>query len=72
MRLAYLAEGVEDVVEINQNLAFCDLGYVVHGLAGIVSDPSILVGEACENWWYDDLEVPRKLLFVMRITEGRV
>lgn len=43
---AYLAEGIEDVIEINEDFALCDLGNVIHGLAGIVSDSCILVCEA--------------------------
>ena len=59
---AHLAEGIEYVVEVDQDLALCDLGDVVHGLAGVVSDTGILVSEAGEDWRHDDFEVPSKLL----------
>jgi translation initiation factor RLI1 len=60
--LTHLAEGVEYVVEVDQDLALCDLGDVVHGLAGIVSYTGVLIGEASEDWRHNDFEVPRKLL----------
>lgn len=69
--MAYLAEGVEDVVEIDQDLALGDLGYVVHGLAGIVPDAGILVSEAGEHRRHDELKVPRKLLFATREKQGQ-
>ena len=59
---AHLAEGIEYVVEVDQDLAFCDLGDVVHGLAGVVSDTGILVSEASEDWRHDNFKVPSKLL----------
>ena len=66
MDLAYLAKGVENVVEVDQDLAFSNLGYVVHGLAGVVPDAGILVSEAGEDGWYDKLKIPRKLLFTTK------
>jgi hypothetical protein len=37
------------LVEVDKYLAFCDLGYVVHALTGIVSNTSILVAKAGED-----------------------
>jgi hypothetical protein len=62
--VAHLAEGVKNVVEVDQDLALCDFGNVIHGLAGVVSNASILVSEAGEYWWYDDFEISSKLLSV--------
>lgn len=42
-----LAERIEDVVKVYQDLPLGDLGNIVHGLTGIVSDSRILIGEAC-------------------------
>lgn len=63
-KTAHLAECVKDVVEVDQYLALCDLGDVIHGLAGVVSNSGILVSEAGEDWRHDDFEVSRKLLRV--------
>lgn len=51
---AYFAEGVENFVKVEQDLAFGHLGDVVHALAGVVADTGILVGEAGE-YGRDDL-----------------
>lgn len=61
---AYLAKGVENVVEVDQDLALCDLGNVVHGLAGVITNTRILVGEAGEYRRYNDFKVFRKHLNV--------
>ncbi len=50
------------MVKVDQDLALCDLGDVVHGLTGVVSDASILVSEAGEDWRHNDFKVPSKLL----------
>lgn len=60
--LAHLAEGIEYVVEVNQNLAFRDLGYIIHGLAGVIAHTGILISKAGEDWRDDDFEVAGKLL----------
>src|SRR5690348_1481143 len=44
---ADLAQRIKNLIEEDQNLALCDLGYVVHSLAGIVSDSCILIIETC-------------------------
>lgn len=43
---SYLAQGIEHVVEKRQDLAFGNLGNIVHAFARIVSNPCILIGEA--------------------------
>jgi len=45
----YLAQGIKDVVEVDENLPLCDLGNVVHALTGVVPDTGILIGEAGED-----------------------
>lgn len=45
----YLAQRIEDLVEVNQNLALGHFCNVVHALAGIVADAGILVREAGED-----------------------
>jgi hypothetical protein len=42
----YLAQSVEDLVEVDQDLPFGHLCDVVHALASVISDSRILVGEA--------------------------
>lgn len=54
-----LAEGVEYVIEVDQYLALANLCDVVHGLARIIPDPGILVGEAGKHWRDDDVKIPR-------------
>lgn len=54
---ADLAQRVEDFVEEQQDFPFGNLGNVVHTLAGIISNPGILVGEACKNGWDNFLQV---------------
>ena len=46
---SYLTEGVKDVIEVYQDLALCDFCDVIHGLAGIIADTGILVGEASQH-----------------------
>jgi hypothetical protein len=58
----HLAECIEDLVKVDEDLAFRDLGNVVHALARIVSNPRILIGEACEDGGYDFFEVARDFL----------
>jgi hypothetical protein len=59
---AYLAEGIEYVVEIYQNLPFCYLCNVVHGLACVITNPCVLVSEAGQDWRNDLLQVSREFL----------
>jgi hypothetical protein len=47
--LSYFAQGIEHLVEVEQDLALCDLGNVVHALARIISNSSILIGKAGED-----------------------
>lgn len=42
----YLAESIEYVVKVDEDLAFGDFGNVVHGLAGVVPHTSVLVSKA--------------------------
>ena len=62
MDRTYLAECIEDVVEVDEDLALGHLGDVVHGLARIVPDTGILVREAGQNWRHDGGKVFGKLL----------
>jgi hypothetical protein len=55
--ITHLAERIEDLVKVDEDLAFRNLGNVVHALARIVSDSRILVGEAGENGGYDFFEI---------------
>lgn len=45
----YLAKLIEDAIKIHQDLSFGNLCYVIHGLASIISDSGILIGEACQD-----------------------
>lgn len=42
----HLAKLIKNVVKIYEDLAFRNLGNVVHGLARVISDPSILIRQA--------------------------
>ena len=46
IRVYNLAESIEDLIEVDENLPFGDFGDVVHALARVVPDARILVGEA--------------------------
>lgn len=58
--MAYLAESIKDMVEVDQDLALGHLGDVVHSLACIVSNTGILVGKAGEDGRDNDLQIPRQ------------
>jgi hypothetical protein len=45
------------LIKVDEDLAFRNFGNVVHALARVVSNPRILIGEACEDWGYDFLEI---------------
>jgi hypothetical protein len=62
---SYLAQGIKDLVEVQQDLALCDLCNVVHALASVISNSSILVGEAGEDRWNDFFEITGYLLGVL-------
>jgi hypothetical protein len=49
MEKSNLAQPVENLIEVNENLAFGHLGDVVHALASIVAHPSIRVCEAGQD-----------------------
>lgn len=53
----YLAESIEDLVEVDQNFPLCNLGDVIHALTCIVADTSILIGEAGKHRGHDFVEV---------------
>lgn len=59
---AYLAQGIKDMVKILEYLSLGDFGNVVHGLACIVPNSCILVGEASQHRGDDDLEITREFL----------
>jgi len=59
---SHLAKRIEDIVEIYQNLALGNLCDVVHAFASIVSDPSILIGEAGEDRWNNLAQIPGNFL----------
>jgi hypothetical protein len=58
----HLAERIEDLVKVDEDLAFRNLGDVVHALARIVSDPRILIGEAGEDGGDDFFEIASDFL----------
>jgi hypothetical protein len=53
----YLTKGVEDVVEVLEDLTLGDLGDVVHGLACIIPNPRILVRKAGQDRGHNDFEI---------------
>lgn len=55
--MTYLAESVEDVVEVNQYLTLGYLCDVVHSLTGIVTNPCILIRETRKHWRDNRFEV---------------
>jgi len=61
-RVSHLAERVEDMVEVQEDLALCNLCDVVHALAGIVPDAGIVVGEASQHWRHNFMEVAGNFL----------
>lgn len=48
------------MVEVFKNLALGDFGNVVHCFASIVPNSCILIGEASQHRWNDDLKVTRE------------
>jgi hypothetical protein len=57
--MTYLAERVENMVEVNKNLSLCHFCDVVHSLTRIVANPGILIRKARKHWWHYDIEVSR-------------
>lgn len=62
MRLAHLAEGVEYVIKIDENLALGNLGDIIHSFTGIVPHPRILVREASKHGGHDYFQILGQLL----------
>lgn len=56
-RGAHLAESIKDLVKVDEYLTLCDLCNVVHALARVVPDSSILIAEAGQHRRHDFLEV---------------
>jgi hypothetical protein len=54
---SYFAQRIEDLIEVQQYLPFCDLGDVVHAFASVVAHPRILIAKTCEDGWDDFFEV---------------
>ncbi len=50
----YLAQGIKNVIEKDEDLSLGDFGNVVSSLTGIVADSGILVCKTGQNRW-DDL-----------------
>ena len=46
---AYLAQGIEDIVEEKEDFAFGHFGDIIHAFAGIVPDACILIGETSQD-----------------------
>lgn len=46
---AYLAQGIEDIIEEKEDFAFGHLGDVIHAFTGIVPDACILIGETSQD-----------------------
>ena len=59
----HFAQSIENVVEVNENLALGDLCNIVHGLTCIVANAGILVGEASQHRLYNSFEISWKLLY---------
>ena len=68
---AYLAEGIEYVVEIFQDLPLSDLGNIVHRLASVVADTSILVGKASQHRGDYSLKISGQLLYRQHLVRRR-
>ena len=62
--VTYLTQGVKYVVEVDKNFTLGDFGNVVHGLARIIANPGVLIGEACQDGRDDVLKISRKLLLI--------
>lgn len=60
--MAYFTKSIKYVVEVLQDLALCDFGNVVHGLACIVPNSCILIGKTSQHRGDDDFEIARELL----------
>ena len=58
----YLAESVKNIIEENQDLSLGNLGNIVHTLAGVISDPRILIGETCKDGRDYFFQISRYLL----------
>jgi hypothetical protein len=63
----HLAEGIEDLVEVDEYLPLCNLCNVVHALTRIVAHTGILVAKTCEHGRDDFLEIAGHFL---RITQS--
>jgi hypothetical protein len=61
----YLAQGIEDLVEVDEHLALRDLGDVVHALAGIVADTGVWVAEAGEDGGHDLFQIASHFLYLV-------
>lgn len=59
---AYFAELIEDAVKIDQYLALGNLGDVVHSLTCVVTNPSILICEASEDWGHNLVQISGQVL----------
>lgn len=57
-----LAENVEDLVEVHQDLALGDLGDVVQRLAGVVPDVRVVVAKAGDDRMDDAVEILGELV----------
>jgi hypothetical protein len=68
MRIAYgdvqthFAKLIKYTVKINEYLAFCDLGDVIHGLTGVVPNPGVLVCEASQHGGHYLCQISREFL----------
>jgi hypothetical protein len=54
---SHLAEGIEDLVEVDEYLPLCNLCNVVHALTRIVANTGILVAKTCEHGRDDFFEI---------------
>lgn len=63
----YLAKLIEYAIKIYQDLTFGNLGNIVHGLAGIVANPSILIGETGKHRRDNPGQITRQLLIKMSV-----
>jgi hypothetical protein len=60
----HLAQSIENVVEEQKDLAFGNLGDIVHALTCVVTHASILISEASQDWWYDLCQISSNFILL--------
>lgn len=62
MGKAYPTKLIEYAVKIDQNLALCNFGNIVHGFTCIVSHAGILISEAGKHRWNNFCKIAWEIL----------